>query len=86
MMLTKWMKQLGEEMLADANLPANDCIIYKNTYKMWCDFMEDSERVQNKLSKMALQAEARKLGNEMFRMYLTNYAVGEYRKERWAAK
>ena len=69
---------LGEKMLISC--PNNDCIIYRNTYKMWDEITEDVTRVKNEHSRRALLRVADKLERELYKMYIGNYAVNEYRR------
>lgn len=65
------------EMLQD-KCPQNDCVIYRNTYAMWDELTEDLQRVKGTYTKTVLKFEIEKLENELYRMYITNYAVREY--------
>jgi hypothetical protein len=69
---------LGEKLLTDC--PDNDCVIYRNTYKMWNEITEDITRVKGKHSERVLQYEADKLMRELYRMYIGNFAVNQYRR------
>ncbi len=70
---------LGQELIAAC--PPNDCIVFRNTFEMCLDLDEQIDRVTG-LARRTLEAQLFKYQHELFRMYVHNYALGEYRKER----
>lgn len=63
--------------------PQNDCIIYRNTFRMCLELDEQIDRVDG-LSKRILERELFRYQNELFQSYLCNYAIQCYRKEQRA--
>lgn len=77
--LTRQIYALGLALMQEC--PENDCMIYRNTFAMCLDLDEQIDRVTG-LARSTLQTELYKHQNWLCQMYLSNYAVGEYRKAR----
>lgn len=72
--------KLGKKLMVAC--PDNDCIIYLNTYKMYCDVTKDLNGYPlSEHGKMVLSFEKERLFLELKKMYFTNYAVRQYQKE-----
>ena len=69
---------LGRKLME--NCPDNDCVVYRNTFKMWREVTEDYFRVKNEHCKRILKCEGDRLMRELERMYISNYAVNQYRR------
>lgn len=70
---------LGMKLLEDC--PENDCIIYRNIFKICLELDEQIDRVTGR-AREVLKSELRREVYELWEMVLENYAVGEYRKTR----
>lgn len=76
-------RQIGESLLQDC--PQNDCVIYLNLYDKYTDLVVDYCQGAALLSDATLSLiyrEINKLGLEIERMRLTNYAVRSLVRER----
>ncbi len=72
--------ELGKKMMVEC--PDNDCIVYLNVYKMYCGVNDDLNGcLLSEHGRMVLTHERDKLLLELQGMYLTNYAVRQYRKD-----
>lgn len=73
--MTSSVKTLGQYML-DNGCPENDCVIYKNTYKMYCEVKQDLTRcVVSDTSTMYLTRAEHQLLGQLTEMFYTNEAV-----------
>lgn len=75
--------ELGLELMAEC--PPNDCMLYRNIFEMCLDLDEQIDRVTG-LARRTLEAELYKHQHELFKMWMKNYAVEEYRRKRRAKK
>ena len=72
---------LGGEL--EMECPQNDCLVYRNTYRMYEDLRKDykaGEDVFSETTKRALRREARVLVDAIETMYFTNVAIQKYKK------
>ena len=77
--MTSVVKVLGQYML-DHGCPENDCVIYKNTYKMYCEVKQDLARcIVSDTSVMYLTQAEHRLFSKLSEMYYSNYAVQMFR-------
>lgn len=73
--------ELGERLLQDC--PQDDCIVYRNTYRIYKEIEADYSRLCGSISETtarAIEKQALKLHKELNEMYFSNYALQEYRK------
>lgn len=75
--------ELGLELMAEC--PPNDCMVYRNIFEMCLDLDEQIDRVTG-LARRTLEAELYKHQHELFKMWMKNFAVEEYRRKRRAKK
>lgn len=75
--------ELGLELMAEC--PSNDCMLYRNIFEMCLDLDEQIDRVTG-LARRTLEAELYKHQHELFKMWMKNYAVEEYRRKRRAGQ
>lgn len=75
--------ELGLELMAECS--PNDCMLYRNIFEMCLDLDEQIDRVTG-LARRTLEAELYKHQHELFKMWMKNYAVEEYRRKRRAKK
>lgn len=63
--------------------PDNDCMIYRNTFQM-CRELDEQIALVNGRARGLLEVKLYKLQHELFKMWVENYAVQEYRREAWS--
>lgn len=69
---------LGMELMKEC--PTNDCMVFRNTFKMCLDLDEQIDYVTG-LARRTLEEKFCKYQRELFKMYFHNHAIHEYRKE-----
>lgn len=80
-------RSIGESLLQDC--PQNDCVIYRNLYDKYTDLVVDYCQGAALLSDATLSLiyrEINRLGHEIERMGITNYAVSALVRERHLAQ
>lgn len=72
-------ENIGKNLLIKC--PENDCVIYRNTYKMYKGICQDiSGCLLSERGEAVLRQEARRLYAELTTMYYMNHAIQEYKK------
>lgn len=85
--ISKRARQIGESLLQDC--PQNDCTIYRNLYDDYIHMVADYRQGAGLLGDATLSLiyrEINRLGLEIERMRLANYAVGLLVRERIVAQ
>lgn len=75
--------ELGLELMTEC--PPNDCMVYLNIFEICLDLDEQIDRVTG-LARSTLERELYRRQRELFNLWMTNYAIGEYRKKCRAKK
>ncbi|WP_312047741.1 hypothetical protein [Anaerotignum sp.] len=74
---------LGMELMKEC--PTNDCMVFRNTFKMCLDLDEQIDYVTG-LARRTLEEKFYKYQRELFKMSFHNHAIHEYRKEHRVTK
>lgn len=78
-MMLERMVEIGKKL--EESCPDNDCVIYRNLYRIHTEIEEDRKNCKCESSKRALRLEQLRIERKLNDMYFHNYAVREYKKE-----
>lgn len=73
------MTDFGDALMMEC--PDNDCAIYRNCYRIYCELCADYERIAgmdprvHEVTAWALEREIRRYRQELRQMWFSNYAV-----------
>jgi len=83
LILCKALAELGEALKEDC--PKNDCVVFRNTYEIYCELFADYRRIKDAVSGLsggtirAIEHAIRKSELQLYDMWANNYAIWKYR-------